>query len=65
MPDARITDLEVKFAFQEHALRELDDVLRALMDRVDQLQREVDELRSEQRSTLPANVDEKPPHYGS
>lgn len=64
MSDDRITDLEIKIAFQEHALRELDDVVRGLMDRVDELQALLDEVRAEHRSAMSPLENERPPHYG-
>lgn len=63
MSDDRITDLEIKIAFQEHALRELDDVVRGLMDRVDELQNLLSEVRAEQRGAMTPLENERPPHY--
>ena len=42
--DERLVDLEVRAAFQERTIAALDDVLRALMTRVDALSRKVEEL---------------------
>lgn len=61
--DARIMDLEVKLAFQEHTIAELDDVLRALVDRVEALERELEAVREEHRNAQAPFVNEKPPHY--
>ena len=59
---ARITELEVKVAFQEHQLAELDDVIRQLRDQLDTLTREVSELR-EQMPETDEEKWQKPPHY--
>lgn len=61
--DARITDLEVKVAFQEKLLGELDEVIRSMRDEIDHLR---DELRRFEERLPPEagpTPDEKPPHY--
>ena len=64
-PDERIEDLEVKLAFQDKLIRELDALVRQFGDRLDDTQRELKQLkesiRSPERPTGPAN--EPPPHY--
>lgn len=60
--DKRLTDLEVKVAFQEHLLHELDDVIRGLQNTVDTLRREIHELR-EQLPEDAEDPNQKPPHY--
>lgn len=59
----RVVELEVKVAFQEQLLGDLDEALRALRD-------ELDAVRTEQRRLLDqldvqrgVVVDEKPPHW--
>jgi uncharacterized coiled-coil protein SlyX len=55
--DDRFIDLEVKLAFQERLIRELDALVRELADRVG---------KAEQRlAAIPAApvVTERPPHY--
>lgn len=61
--DERLTDLEIKVAFQEHTTLALDDVLRALVDRVDRLERELTALREEHRAAMTPVESERPPHY--
>lgn len=57
-----IEDLQVRLAFHEHHLAELDAVIRELRDQVDRLREEVRELR-EQRPMGDEDPDQKPPHY--
>ena len=65
-PDAeRFVDLEVKLAYQERLIRELDTLVRAFATRLDKTEHELGELkqaiRSPDRPVGPAN--EPPPHY--
>jgi uncharacterized coiled-coil protein SlyX len=48
--DERLVDLEVRAAFQERTIAALDDVVRALLVRVDALTRKLEELEK-QRET--------------
>jgi uncharacterized coiled-coil protein SlyX len=61
----RLEDLEVKLAFQDKLIRELDALVRTFGDRLDKTSRELEQLKQTVRSpeaTLgPAN--EPPPHY--
>jgi SlyX protein len=65
LPDERIEDLEVKLAFQDKLIRELDALVRHFGDRLDETQRELKQLKESLRSPEnpmgPAN--EPPPHY--
>jgi uncharacterized coiled-coil protein SlyX len=58
-------DLEIKLAYQERLIRELDALVRTFGTKVDTLERRVKELEQEIRSPEvpvgPAN--ERPPHY--
>ncbi|MBK7758903.1 MAG: SlyX family protein [Deltaproteobacteria bacterium] len=63
---ARIDDLEIRHAFQEDLIRQLDEVTQVLHDRLDTLAREVETLRAQvAQPTGQANraEDELPPHY--
>lgn len=63
--DARITELEIRIAYQDNLIQDLDDVLRAFTRRVEILERQLGDLRG-QLETLsggPQTVDEPPPHY--
>jgi uncharacterized coiled-coil protein SlyX len=42
--DERLVDLEVRLAFQDRAVTQLDEVVRALVAKLDALQRRVEEL---------------------
>lgn len=61
----RLEDLEVKVAFQDRLIRELDALVRTFGDKLDTTNRELEALKQSIRSpetTLgPAN--EPPPHY--
>lgn len=60
-----LVDLEVKLAYQDRLIRELDDLVRKFGARLDELAREVETLKAAARSPEaplgPAN--EPPPHY--
>jgi len=61
----RVEDLEVKLAFQDKLIRELDTLVRTFGDRLDAAQREVEALKQSVRSPEPAPgpSNEPPPHY--
>jgi len=66
MSERRLEELEVKVAFVEHHLAQLDELVRGCVDALDGLQREIRELR-EERSTASERgglLDEVPPHHG-
>jgi uncharacterized coiled-coil protein SlyX len=42
--DEKLVDLEVKLAFQDRAVTQLDEVVRALVAKLDALQRRIEEL---------------------
>lgn len=61
---ARITELEVKVAFQDRTIEDLDGVVREFTEKIEELTRQLESVRStlaQMRETGPAN--EKPPHY--
>jgi uncharacterized coiled-coil protein SlyX len=61
----RLEDLEVKLAFQDKLIRELDALVRAFGDRLDKTERELKQLRDAVRSpeTAMGPANEPPPHY--
>lgn len=62
----RIVELEIRVAFAEKALHDLDGVLLRYTERVDALVRELDALRERVGSAAPGPVgpaDDPPPHY--
>jgi len=60
---SRMETLEVKVAFQEHLLGELDEVIRALRDELDTLRADLRSVRDEVKQLSPEPEDAKPPHY--
>ena len=67
--DARLDDLEMKAAFQEKMLSELNDELVSHGQRIGQLEKQLKELKTvmEHLHALlekpNPEVDERPPHY--
>jgi uncharacterized coiled-coil protein SlyX len=63
--DDRVMDLEIKLAYQDKLIRELDALVRTFGAKLDETAREVKELKQSLKSpegpTGPAN--ERPPHY--
>jgi uncharacterized coiled-coil protein SlyX len=61
----RIEDQEVRLAFQDRLIRDLDALVREFGDRLDKLQRELDQLKQSIRSpeTPMGPANEPPPHY--
>ena len=65
--DQRVTDLEVKSAFSDQLVRDLNDVVRGLNEEVQALRSELVELRAQvaegEQGEANKLEDEKPPHY--
>lgn len=63
--DDRVMDLEIKLAYQDKLIRELDALVRTFGAKLDETQRELKELKQSLRSPeVPAGpANEKPPHY--
>lgn len=61
----QLIDLEVKLAFQDRLIRDLDALVRELGTRLDATQRELEALKQGLRSPEAAlgPATEKPPHY--
>jgi SlyX protein len=61
----RVEDLEVKLAFQDKLIRELDALVRTFGDRLDEVDRELKQLKQAVRSPEPGvgPANEPPPHY--
>lgn len=64
--ESRIVDLEVKVAYLEHTLAQLDEVLQHTLARLEQAERLVRQLgRERDVAAEPGTLeDEVPPHYG-
>ena len=58
----RIVELEVRLAYQDKVIADLDEVLRSFVARVEMLEREVRELK-QTAVTHVGPPDETPPHY--
>ncbi|HEY5933278.1 MAG TPA: hypothetical protein VIU61_01510 [Kofleriaceae bacterium] len=56
----QLVDLEVKLAYQDRAIRELDQLVRALVTRLEVVERELGELK---QVAPAAPLHERPPHY--
>ncbi len=63
--EQRIVELEIRVAYQEKLLHDLDEVVTAYATRLDTLTRELHELRGRVETSATADdvVDEPPPHY--
>ena len=62
--DERVTELEVRIAYQDDVIAALNDVVREFADRVTRLERDLAELRKSQGAAAPIGPpDEPPPHY--
>lgn len=63
--DDRVMELEIKLAYQEKLIRELDQLVRAFGHRLDETNRELKALKQAVRSpeTAAGAASEKPPHY--
>lgn len=55
-------ELEIKFAYLEKLVADLDEIVREQADRIDRLSKEVSELR-EEMSPASDGPEEPPPHY--
>ncbi len=59
----QVIDLEVKVAFQEKLLHDLDGVLRELFGEVEALGRAVSTVSEQLAQLQPETTDAPPPHY--
>jgi len=57
----QLVELEIKLAFQDRQLRELDSLVRTLASRIEATERELGELKKTLQPESAAN--EPPPHY--
>ena len=61
--DERMDDLEIKLAYQERLIGDLDELVRAFAARLEAAERELKALKHSLRSPEGALVNEPPPHY--
>jgi uncharacterized coiled-coil protein SlyX len=60
----RWLDLEVKLAYQERLIQELDALVRQFADRLDKAERELEQLKQAVPRPVPIGAaNEPPPHY--
>ena len=64
-PAERIVDLEIKLAYQDRVIRELDALVRAFGERLDRTERELKTIKDAMVSpAVPLGPQsEPPPHY--
>ncbi|ORU93373.1 MAG: SlyX protein [Cycloclasticus sp. symbiont of Bathymodiolus heckerae] len=69
MVDERITELEIKAAYQEDTIQQLDRVICRQQDQLDSLQKQLKQLKegaqdpSNGEQSLFNALDDVPPHY--
>ena len=65
--ESRLAEIEVKLSFSEEMLEELNRTVYRQQQQIDQLQKELQTLREQVRTSLLAEahnpIDETPPHY--
>jgi uncharacterized coiled-coil protein SlyX len=59
--DDRLVDLEIRLAYQDRKIEELDKLVRTFADRLEATERELKELK--QAITPQEHANERPPHY--
>ena len=62
-PETRLQEMEVRLAYQDHLLAELDGVVRGLGIQVQRLERGLAELQESVGEAVTGAADEAPPHY--
>ena len=65
-PTQRLDDLEVRYAFLEETLRQVDDVVREQANEIERLKHELKTVREQLKDTLGADAppeEQVPPHY--
>jgi uncharacterized coiled-coil protein SlyX len=62
--DERFLDMDVKLAYQERLIHELDALVRELADRLTKTERELEQLKQSVPRPVPLGAaNEPPPHY--
>lgn len=61
--DKRIVDLEIRTAYQDRLIAELDEVVGEFSRRVETLEKLVQDLKSSLDAPPIGPPDERPPHY--
>ncbi|MBZ0112974.1 MAG: SlyX family protein [Thermoanaerobaculia bacterium] len=63
--DPRVVDIEIRLAFQDKLIADLDEVVQSLAKRLDVLERRLTSMAQSLRE-MPEDVgpaDDRPPHY--
>jgi SlyX protein len=68
MSEDRITELEIRFAHQDHFIHQLNEIVVAQQKTIDRLEKEMLDLKRSMNSEANVNPtrslkDDKPPHY--
>ena len=63
MSDDRVDELEIKIAFQDKVIADLEALVRTLGVRIDEISRELAQLKSAIGSPELPLTSDKPPHY--
>ena len=65
MPEDRLDELEIKLAFQDKLIRDLDALVREFADRLDKAERRITQLEATVRTGEPqvGPANDPPPHY--
>lgn len=66
--EERLAELEIRLAFQEQTLTELNDVVVRQAGEIAQLMREIEVLKDRMKAVMPSNIasqaeETPPPHY--
>ena len=64
--EQRIDDLEVRYAFQEETIRQLDEVIQDSSAQIERLKNELKSVREQLKETLGPEAppeEQVPPHY--
>lgn len=59
--DDKIVDLEIRIAYQDRKVEELDHLVRGLVTRLETAERELSEIK--RAMTPEEHLNERPPHY--
>ena len=63
MNNDRLENIEIKLAFQEKLIKELNDVLYSQQKQIDRLTSTCEALAESGTDNSPGPANEKPPHY--
>ena len=61
--DQRIVDLEVRAAYQDRLIAELDEVIREFATRVERLESRLMDVKDSMNAAPIGPADDPPPHY--